>query len=181
MAGCAKMRMTQGKATGLPASIQETWLFWNYESVNDFTAVKSAYSRVTPRALSPDVAHFIYEVYFTARKDLIRLGFTGFNCPKSLSSGMHAIIMASAICRRVRRGWCHMHGTKGGEGGCDSAPRFAPVLASPAVECHVSIHPLTLAFPSAPPGGPVWLHVQHADVEDSLGAPEQQPQDVRRA
>lgn len=40
------------------------------------------------------------QVYFRIRQDLAELGLT-FPCPRNLSSGIHSLIIATQICRRV--------------------------------------------------------------------------------
>jgi len=94
LTGCSRGRKQSQMKAG-----KELWMFWNYESAGDFPAVAQAYSGVDPRAFAGDLSMFIYKVYFTARRDMYRLGIKGFNCPKSISSGIHAAIAAVPMCR----------------------------------------------------------------------------------
>ena len=99
--GCTRRRCTgirTGMGQQLSLSASETWLFWNYESVSDFPTMKRLYRRVTPRLFSPDASRAVYQVYWQARRDLLALGLGPFNCPKALSSGIHAMILMAILC-----------------------------------------------------------------------------------
>ena len=99
--GCTRRRCTgirTGMGQQLGRNVQETWLFWNYESVSDFPMLKRLYSRVSPRLFSPDASRAVYQIYWHARRDLLALGLGPFNCPKSLSSGIHALVLMNLLC-----------------------------------------------------------------------------------
>jgi len=51
--------------------------------------------------VSPVMIAWIIRVYFRLRLDMGLLGFGNFGCPDTLSSGMHAMLIASKVCQDV--------------------------------------------------------------------------------
>eukprot|EP00958_Prasinococcus_capsulatus_P014406 scaffold1517_cov397-Prasinococcus_capsulatus_cf.AAC.14 len=41
------------------------------------------------------------DVYFLLRSDLVRMGLGRFSCPDTLSSGVHALLLASQLCTEI--------------------------------------------------------------------------------
>eukprot|EP00958_Prasinococcus_capsulatus_P007214 scaffold668_cov385-Prasinococcus_capsulatus_cf.AAC.19 len=104
---------------------KEEWLFWHYGSADNLRAIKNSErggalrtplwdlnsppvvdaarfkSKVNIRMVSPVMIAWMLKVYFLLRLDLALIGFGNFGCPDTLSSGMHAILIASKACDHV--------------------------------------------------------------------------------
>jgi hypothetical protein len=51
--------------------------------------------------MSPALINWQLDVYAKLRADLIRLGLGPLSCPRFMSSGLHAILLATQLCRSV--------------------------------------------------------------------------------
>ena len=79
----------------------ETWLFWHYGSGAIYDkALKRNPGRVF--LLSPQLISAQVEAYFALRRELLRLKvFNSLYCPMNMPSGLHTLLMAIKMCKRV--------------------------------------------------------------------------------
>ena len=78
----------------------EEWTFWQYNSIPNIPRIHYKLKART-RLLSPYFIRWQMNAYFAVKHDLETLGLGPFHCPTSVSSGMHAVYMALAMCKRV--------------------------------------------------------------------------------
>jgi len=78
----------------------ETWAFWQYNSIINIPQIHLKLKAKT-RLLAPAFLKWQMDVYFALKRDLEGLGFGPFHCPTSVSSGIHAVYMAIALCNKV--------------------------------------------------------------------------------
>ena len=78
----------------------EEWTFWQYNSIPNIPRIHYKLKART-RLLSPFFIRWQMNAYFAIKHDLETLGLGPFHCPTSVSSGMHAVYMAMAMCKRV--------------------------------------------------------------------------------
>jgi len=97
----AGLRAESGRKPNLKVSPGEQWLFWSAASAAYLKNVKARHPRVHVSLLHADMIAWILEVYFQLREDLAMLGISGFSCPVNLSSGIHAVLMATKACQRT--------------------------------------------------------------------------------
>lgn len=98
----------------LKISPHETWLLWNYVSLDLYKPLRGYVSDT--RVVHPAFIRHIVDSYFLIRKDLRRMGVkTG--CPSNISSGIHGILLALDLCEQVNvfgfsfsRGMLHLKG-----------------------------------------------------------------------
>ncbi|KAK3236523.1 glycosyltransferase 29 protein [Cymbomonas tetramitiformis] len=95
----------RSEAADVTLTEEEEILFWQYASVryiNRISLKNQVPVRLVPvRLVAPAFITWQMNLYFAMKRDLEYLGFGPFPCPTSLSSGMHAVLMALKLCGRV--------------------------------------------------------------------------------
>ncbi len=101
----------------LALSPKETWLLWNYVSLDLLQPLRKHVNDT--RVIHTEFIAHTVDAYFGLRRDLRRLGVPGMGCPSNVSSGLHGILLALALCRRVNvfgfsfsRGMLHLKGQR---------------------------------------------------------------------
>eukprot|EP00854_Cymbomonas_tetramitiformis_P008455 gene8455-10048_t len=98
------LRASQGLGGKSEASMfsvgKEDWVFWQYNSIVNMRPLKQKLKANT-RLVSPAFIKWQMDVYFQLKKDLEVLGMGPYSCPTSVSSGLHAVIMGTALCDHV--------------------------------------------------------------------------------
>eukprot|EP00854_Cymbomonas_tetramitiformis_P007999 gene7999-9509_t len=90
----------RSEAADVTLTEEEEILFWQYASVRYINRI-SLKNQVPVRLVAPAFITWQMNLYFAMKRDLEYLGFGPFPCPTSLSSGMHAVLMALKLCGRV--------------------------------------------------------------------------------
>ena len=59
--------------------------------------------KVPVRLVSPMFIRWQMDAYYALKADLEELGLGPFLCPTAVSSGIHGVLMAAALCQRARQ------------------------------------------------------------------------------
>eukprot|EP00899_Mesostigma_viride_P013167 jgi/Mesvir1/21851/Mv04230-RA.1 len=85
---------------GRTSAGDEKWIFWSYRSNTFLDAISKAYKRDV-YLTSPHFQRWMVATYFSIMKDMGRIGMGAYKCPLNLSSGVHAVFLASKLCHVV--------------------------------------------------------------------------------
>eukprot|EP00873_Tetraselmis_striata_P026399 jgi/Tetstr1/446663/TSEL_034184.t1 len=95
----------QGAAAFTPYDAADTpyIVFWHYHAAQYLQHLQEDYSlgNTTLALMSPALVNWQLDVYEKLRADVVRLGLGPLSCPRFMSSGLHAVLMATQLCRTV--------------------------------------------------------------------------------
>ncbi|KAK3283057.1 hypothetical protein CYMTET_9226 [Cymbomonas tetramitiformis] len=102
-----------------PPKAGERWIFWHYRVLkprpdmggkSDLQLIAERFPAVALHVLSPEVVNWQLRVYFSMMVNVVRLGLApvqgggawhGYQCPATMSSGMHSVLLATRLCNTV--------------------------------------------------------------------------------
>eukprot|EP00854_Cymbomonas_tetramitiformis_P008470 gene8470-10064_t len=93
-----------------PPKAGERWIFWHYRVLkprpdmggkSDLQLIAERFPAVALHVLSPEVVNWQLRVYFSMMVNVVRLGLAPVQCPATMSSGMHSVLLATRLCNTV--------------------------------------------------------------------------------
>ena len=76
-------------------------IFWHLYAANYLQHMQAKHPSSPLRLIATDLANWELAAFFALRVDLIRLGLGPFSCYRSMSSGMHGLLLSFLMCERV--------------------------------------------------------------------------------
>ena len=79
----------------------EAFLFWNHWTIARGSKIAANFPETRLYFLSADLINWEVDTYSAIRRDLYGLGFPDFGCYQALSSGVHAALLATRVCKQI--------------------------------------------------------------------------------